>query len=322
MIKKKRHGKKTRSRIRPLCHNIREGVNLTRRFYALLIQAEALLLAGKKRVDPLWAPLSVLALVLSGAITIYWYVHVPIPGMAIGLLGGAAVFMTVRGNVKHGLEKTGWIIIVIALLNVEWKAINLDRHQQEVAQQNARLANQSALDTTLRKMNDLAILSSENIKMVTGGDSFCYMSLLNPDATAAIPIFIHHGDYPLYNVKANIIDLVQLKARMAKYPTTFFPFANLVINVGDLTPHLAVPFNTPLAIGDSSKRDINVNFSAKNGVWSEEYRIRSTKNGLREAILVKMTVPPDKKNQKFTDKTVFTKIDKDFPQSVLGAEWK
>ena len=90
----------------------------------------------KDRLAPFAGPLTILAIIVSAALTAYWSIRIPASGEAVSLLGAVAVFMALRGETKeiHGSEKIAWIIIVFCLLSVELRAIRKDRRDNEVQQ--------------------------------------------------------------------------------------------------------------------------------------------------------------------------------------------
>ena len=64
---------------------------------------------------------------------VYWLYHLPVPGYAIGALATVAGIMSVREI--RTLGKICWVLLLILLLNVEFKAIDKDRaqnHEQQI----------------------------------------------------------------------------------------------------------------------------------------------------------------------------------------------
>jgi hypothetical protein len=74
---------------------------------------------------------------------------------------------------------------------------------------------QSHFNTRLAQKNqEIAELQLESANAITGGDSFAYMSVMVPDPKSAatiIPVFVHKGKYPLYDVEARIVDLDEFR---------------------------------------------------------------------------------------------------------------
>jgi integrase len=70
---------------------------------------------------------------------------------------------------------------------------------EEIAELNRELA---------AKSDEIARLSKENLATVTGGDSFCYLSLSYADsAQGPILVLVHQGSFPLYDVAVRIADM-------------------------------------------------------------------------------------------------------------------
>jgi hypothetical protein len=73
------------------------------------------------------------------------------------------------------------------------------------------LAGSAIIDSELRQKNDQIIaLQQQSAGAITGGDSFAEMVLEVRDVTTgavAMPVFAHHGKFPLYDVTARIADL-------------------------------------------------------------------------------------------------------------------
>jgi hypothetical protein len=74
-----------------------------------------------------------------------------------------------------------------------------------------------------------------------------------------------------------------------------------------------VPFN------NHDKQDFNIFFSAKNGLWTELFRLRRI-NGNRE-IAIKVEGRPGM-NVPFSTHKLYEQISKDFPRSELDPNWR
>jgi hypothetical protein len=122
-------------------------------------------------------------------------------------------------------EQVVWILIAIALCSIEFRAIKkdqTDREEKESAirwqddfnrkqdrRQFAELLNQghimfSEQEESTRRMQGLSKTSAQVISMMTGGDSFCYITAIT-NAGAGDPITFPlivwvSGNYPMRNV--------------------------------------------------------------------------------------------------------------------------
>jgi hypothetical protein len=92
---------------------------------------------------------------------IYW---MPIPGVAICVLGAAAAIMTWRAEKKPGIrEKTLWTILIFVLMAVEIVAITHDRREQDTNHLAELTKQQGQFDQTMRKFTELqALILSSN----------------------------------------------------------------------------------------------------------------------------------------------------------------
>jgi hypothetical protein len=163
-------------------------------------------------------------------------IAIPSPGISIGILGGVAAFMSLRGEMKIW-ERTAWIVIVSAFVTVEvisihrsdrenlrakkeqacrLQALNLKSEELIKGLQVSIEDNQKQFKTTLdgirsvdKETHQVANQATETLKDITGGDSFAYLDVRlarssnQPDQTYSI---VKKGTSPLYEVKASIMN--------------------------------------------------------------------------------------------------------------------
>jgi len=139
----------------------------------------------------------------------------PVPGVAIGFLGVAAVAMAVRAPYFKPAEEVIWIVIAFSLFTVEIRAIYRDRDEYATNQaqirreENARLEkmlsqNQDHFDKTLGEMKGISKLSggalklsSKALQQITGGGQYCYLEA-EPVGSGRIGFFVwNSGPLPL-----------------------------------------------------------------------------------------------------------------------------
>jgi hypothetical protein len=133
---------------------------------------------------------------------------------------------------------------------------------------------QSNFNIELRnKNNEIAALQKENADTITGGDSFAEVAFrvldqsgnmpnafAMPDQLVLNPIVIHHGKYPLYDVKARVHKFGSINLDTA-------------IDVGNLTPGFASN-NAVVRIPQQGKNlSYNIFFVARNGGWNQFLRM-------------------------------------------------
>lgn len=80
--------------------------------------------------------------------------------------------------------------------------------------------------------------------------------------------FAHEGNHTLYGVIARFVDLKKFKEN-----PSFQTAQENIIQIGDMPPHTAKQLH-PIPFSDSEKQDFNIYFSARNGFWSQEVRLR------------------------------------------------
>jgi hypothetical protein len=179
---------------------------------------------------------------------------------------------------------------------------------------------QSTFNTTLTQKNDeISRLQMESANAITGGNSFAYMLVQVPDpkaANTAIPLFIHQGKYPLYDVQARIVDLDEhnrlrdqkdfIAASKALLGTT--------LTVGNLTPGFASSSSVGLPHPSGQDFSYNVFFIARNGAWIQSLRMRWVGNGW--AMANKVVGGPE-------NKELYREVSANYPPDEKGeVDWE
>lgn len=122
----------------------------------------------------------------------------------------------------------------------------------------------------------------EALYTVTGGDSFAYLGAnAEPASNLVNLVLIHVGQYPLYEVHARIVD-VDVPVVRSNRPAEV---QSIRLEFGTLVPRhaAAVP---PLELGNGEGRNWNVFFTARNGGWNQELRLRKVDGAWRIATRV------------------------------------
>ena len=265
-----------------------------------------------------------------------------IPGIAIAVLGVEAVIITLRaGHEKFGkAEQVMWLAIAFVLFFVEVRTTIRDRNERDREQATERQAeNQQfrniadSLGFSIKKsqaqFNATMLGLSENLKTVTGGDSFCFLTLAGNDPSPLL-LVVSQGKYPLHDVGVRLVDLQKFnRLTSTGRPLTIETVtgADTVYNIGDLprtTSRIIGRLNINEEPGD--KRDFNIFFSGMNGFWSEQLRMRRV-NGhwLRAFKVTRDTTrvvrgPPRSNRMVYTE--IYRKIDPGFPPMKSEDDWK
>jgi hypothetical protein len=144
---------------------------------------------------------------------------------------------------------------------------------------------QSTFNATLtEKNNEISQLQMESANAITGGNSFAYMALQVPDpktANTAIPLFIHQGKYPLYDVQAKIVDLDEHRRLVEQkdFANASKALMGTTLTVGNLTPGFASSMSVVLPHPSGQDFSYNVFYVARNGAWTQSLRMRWVGNG-------------------------------------------
>lgn len=160
----------------------------------------------------------------------------------------------------------------------------------------------------IRELTDLALNTA------TGGKNFCYMTIdeLIPKSTEYAITVYNMGDYPLYNVQMKIFDLTlfpELKTKDFSELVHLFPRprGKWIVDLGEISPH-SVSSPKPIQLLTDNDLIYYVNFSARNGVVHEKFRMKKVNGKWLKAIQVFRL-----NNGKY-DK-IFESLDKDYPHS-------
>jgi hypothetical protein len=139
---------------------------------------------------------------------------------------------------------------------------------------------QSNFNAVLNQKNEQIIqLQNDQVKAITGGDSFAWIAfqVVSADGSAVnafsmpedlmlVPLVIHQGRHPLYDVGVRITDVGPGKPFDAQNFLRSYP-------LGNLSPGTATSTNIRLA-HHGKDFAFNIFFSARNGMWVQFLRMR------------------------------------------------
>ena len=243
--------------------------------------------------------------------------------------------MASRGSASVKRENILWIFIAFVLFWVESRSIyrqqaeqnqeqaQNSQKQREIAQlqwQNGLMMEHqlgelerlnSKMAVSLQKQDSLANAAMRGINTTTGGNSLCFMDLQGP-APYNHPVFYNIGRYPLYEVRARIVDISVLNPNGDQFLAAGrMPFPELSIYVGNLgaaSSHFDISMKLPF---DPSHGNFNIQFSARNGSWMENFRSRKNNTpARRRAIRIVTEGGPTK--------VLFQRVDKEYPRDASG----
>lgn len=173
------------------------------------------------------------------------------------------------------------------------------------------------------KAEEIARLNKQIAGQVTGGDSFCYLSVggLNEPKSrvpnAGVLFITHRGKYPLYDVRARIVNLEKFDEKMKKFDqltTKDFlePQDEMKLKLAELTAGAGslVSPKFILGEGDIAKSDFNIFFSARNGFFTQLLRFRKIDGKWLQALCIKV-------HEGNKQKMVLEIVDKGFPPQEI-----
>jgi hypothetical protein len=166
----------------------------------------------------------------------------------------------------------------------------------------------TAKEDRIRELTDLALNTA------TGGKNFCYMTIdeLTPKSNEYAITVYNNGEYPMYNVQMKIFDLIlfpELRNKDFSQLVHLFPMprGKWITDLGELSPH-SVSSPKPIQLINVNELIYYVNFSARNGVVHEKFRMKRVGGKWLKAIQVFRF-----ENGKYNK--IFEQIDKNYPRS-------
>jgi hypothetical protein len=227
------------------------------------------------------------------------------------------------------IEKNGGPALVLlgALTSAAgafWASNEQERKSNQIEKLNEKLVNQQdELITDLRKQlklqeelrlksDEIADLSKELKNFVIGGESFCYLTVgsLNSSTNIGLLTGVHRGKHHLYDVRARIVDLEKFDEMKGKFSLETMKYTDTNITVGDLVPGYSAMLST-INLGNSDIRRFNIFFTARNGGFTQLWRLRKIDGKWLEALRVTRTKGRE-------DEVLLEKIDPKYPRNSDG----
>jgi hypothetical protein len=235
---------------------------------------------------------------------IYLSVHLPAPGISIGVLGLLAVVATFERD-PSSIQRSIWIVVATGLLLVEVSAVANDRLENQGEQANARAIDQTRfLKTAIalqRAINDEEDQTNKEqtlfkktftrfndvVNTETGGNSFFYLSFSERYGGQTFDIkAVRVGKYPIKRAWAIIDDLEKGSVFLNNYPKSPRPRTLEEVEKLDNAKIAAERSEVPLfdfatdtlSIGpyflaspqSADYQQYTISLGAINGLWYEE----------------------------------------------------
>jgi hypothetical protein len=241
------------------------------------------------------------------ACVLYLSVHLPSPGISIGVLGLLAVVATFERD-PSSLQRCIWIIAATGLFWIEIYAIANDRLESQAEQAEARAIDQlrffktaKALQTAIKEeeiqtkqeqkeFNETTSRFEDVVNTETGGNSFCYLSFVEAYGGQYFHLkAVRVGKYPLKGVWAIIIDSAKGDKIVQAWPKSTSPrsveeasklFAaeeeasRTPVNIGDFATDDRDLAPYPLIRSNSEFQQYIISLGANNGNWVEEISMK------------------------------------------------
>jgi hypothetical protein len=183
---------------------------------------------------------------------------------------------------------------IIAAVGAVWASYDQNKTNTKLAQKN----------------EEIARLNRETANAVTGGDSVCYLlPLANLPGMVTV---VQKGRFPLYDVSVRIVDLDDPASNVASLSAQ----TRNSFTLGNIPPESAQVLQSVITLVGDRKR-FNIFFSARNGFFTQELRMRLVNGEWKSAIRVVCNLPDGKAT------SLFTQIMDDYPKEKDGSiDWK
>ena len=181
-------------------------------------------------------------------------------------------------------------------------------------------------ETLLSQSRAITGLARKSINLATGGDGFCTMFLMfisvADDSLVGVASIGNMGEFPLYGVNADVIDLDKQRLAFTNGVTLDNMGTGVTtLNIGDLPPKPSgIMWKERLVLSSGSKESANlvVRFSSSRVQgWAEIIRIRKVGNDWKVAVRVFREEPG-----RTVPKVLFTQISDGFPLKEGEDIWK
>jgi len=209
---------------------------------------------------------------------------------------------------------------VLAAIGVFWSAerqsalsAQLVAKTDELAAKNAELA---------AKSEEIARLTKESLDAVTGGDSFCWITLADLGDQGGPAVFISSkGKHSVYDVTVQIANMRHFQdLKTGSPPPPGITPAQILaryttFRAGTVSPYAgSILGRLPALSGD--REVFNVHYFARNGSWSQRLVMQRIAGGWRTAMRVF-------KGERPTDPVLVESIDPGFPRNAAGqVDWE
>lgn len=160
----------------------------------------------------------------------------------------------------------------------------------EIAALNREISNnQIALR---QKSEEIAQLSNASLSSITGGDSYCYLSYIQPGNANRLMLVVNHvGKYPLYDVNMRIVDLHEFSKKIKSNQYTIDDIQkDKAIKIESMTPEMTTMTFDELVLPDSGEMELNVFITARNGYWIQNIKLKRINRELKQRTILEKQI--------------------------------
>lgn len=166
-----------------------------------------------------------------------------------------------------------------------------------------------AIETRFKELlGQLESKTNEMIGHISGGNSFPWLQIgqINHSSDTGVLVVIHEGEHPLYDVNAQIVDLVKFEQIKQNLSLENRNFADTDIYVGNMIP-LHARMLRQWKIESCPEQSYNIFFTARNGSFTQLLRLKKINGTWISATIVK-------KN----DEVLHEEVHENFPRDLDG----
>lgn len=179
-----------------------------------------------------------------------------------------------------------------------------------------RVTRQAKVENNLEKiekrasdiLNSLEARTALIFSQISGGKSFCLVNLSQNYLGERNLTVTHQGDYPLYDLTINVTDLEKFNEHSGK--PEFAHEYRKIFSFGTMLPRQANDLCTITLSNQEISKSFNIFFSARNGMFHEQLRLKNVNNEWVSAIKVDR------------EKTLIQSVSENYPKNAAGeVEW-
>ena len=178
---------------------------------------------------------------------------------------------------------------------------------------------QSGIEQGIRRQENLLGQQQATLNNLTGGDSYCYLMLSNPGPNSAFMTVVHSGDYTLFDVTMELLDLDRFEETLKQMPSDVFRARKLSgrkIEPGNVSPGRALLMET-VSLPPGNQLRLAIEIWARNGRFNEVLTLRKVNGSWKTAMKVERDNFTDK-NPNATPTLLQQILDPQFPKDSKG----